>query len=239
MQVLGLPGWLVAGIVLGLPGWLVAGIVLGLPGWLVAGIVLGLVFTAMAVVAFVFGPRLFPGPETDRDRGGAADERRRQEIRGYLRYVGEQFAEDHVVAGQRVAFYLPERDVAVTFDPRTYFRLESSAVQAVLVEHELPGAALGSRLPFETPPPTADRSGVAGESASVAGESASVAGDSPEAEGTAAAFARLGLTTGADVEAVRAAYRERVKAVHPDHGGDPERFQQLREAYAVASEAAS
>lgn len=41
----------------------------------------------------------------------------------------------------------------------------------------------------------------------------------------------LGIDPGASREAVRAAYRERVKEVHPDRGGDPERFQEVQWAY--------
>jgi len=33
---------------------------------------------------------------------------------------------------------------------------------------------------------------------------------------------------------VKAAYRERIKEVHPDHGGDRETFEAVREAYAAA-----
>ncbi|MFB6075195.1 MAG: J domain-containing protein [Haloarculaceae archaeon] len=48
----------------------------------------------------------------------------------------------------------------------------------------------------------------------------------------AEAYRRLGLEPGADQSAVKAAYRERVKAVHPDtDGGDEERFKRVKEAY--------
>jgi curved DNA-binding protein CbpA len=33
---------------------------------------------------------------------------------------------------------------------------------------------------------------------------------------------------------VKAAYREQVKDAHPDHGGDHEEFQRVREAYVTA-----
>ena len=45
------------------------------------------------------------------------------------------------------------------------------------------------------------------------------------------AYETLGLEPGADLEAVRAAYRERAKETHPDLGGDPEAFIRVREAY--------
>ena len=47
----------------------------------------------------------------------------------------------------------------------------------------------------------------------------------------AEAYETLGLEPGADPEAVRRAYRERVKETHPDRGGDPGAFIRVREAY--------
>lgn len=181
---------------------------------------MGAAFTAVAGVAFLVGTRLFP----ERDHGGRAggDARRRAEIRAYLDAIGERYVEDHPVAGQSVAFYLPERDVAVTFDARAFFRIDGTDTRAVLVEHELPGAALGRRLPFETPDPTPD--GVSGRDR-----------DAPPA---AVAFDELGVSPDATPDAVTAAYRRRVKEVHPDTGGDPESFRRVREAYTVAKEAA-
>jgi len=41
----------------------------------------------------------------------------------------------------------------------------------------------------------------------------------------------LGVDREADDEAVKAAYRERVKDAHPDHGGSPEEFRLVRDAY--------
>ncbi|MFB6157207.1 MAG: J domain-containing protein, partial [Haloferacaceae archaeon] len=142
------------------------------------------------------------------------NERRRTEIREYLRAIGEPYAEDHEVEGRRIAFYLLHRDVAITFDAQAYFRLESAGVRTVLCEHEMPGWQLGRRLPFETPDLADERR------------------DAPDP--VTAAFEELGLTPGADSDAVRAAYRERVKDVHPDQGGDSEAFKRVREAYATA-----
>jgi hypothetical protein len=237
----------------------------GLPGWLVGGLALAAAFTLGAALLFLLGPRLLPPPETDRGRR-VDDDRRREEIRGFLRYIGEPFVEDHQVGGETVAFYLPERDVAVTFDPRAYFRFEGAATHAVLAEHEMPGAALGHRLPFETPTPGSHAAGGDGRDGGVGragtgdwqgsgsrdvgargvGARDGVAARREDAAlgpatggSTAAAFATLGLPPSAGVEAVRDAYREQVKAVHPDQGGDREAFQQLREAYAVALEATS
>ena len=45
------------------------------------------------------------------------------------------------------------------------------------------------------------------------------------------AYEALGVEPGADLEAVREAYRERAKETHPDLGGDPEAFIRVREAY--------
>ena len=49
-------------------------------------------------------------------------------------------------------------------------------------------------------------------------------------------YAVLGLRPDADAEAIKAAYRVKVKAVHPDHNGQadaPSQFHQVAEAYAV------
>jgi hypothetical protein len=47
----------------------------------------------------------------------------------------------------------------------------------------------------------------------------------------AEAYRTLGLDPGADETAVREAYRERVKEVHPDRGGDEESFRRVTRAY--------
>ena len=113
-------------------------------------------------------------------------------------------------------FYLPERDVAITFDARAFYRIDRSATEPVLVEHEMPGVALGHRLPFETPEIDL--------------------GDDSDADldPETAAYAVLGLPAGADLAEVKRAYRERVKDVHPDHGGDRDEFERVREAYTAA-----
>ena len=45
------------------------------------------------------------------------------------------------------------------------------------------------------------------------------------------AYRALGLDAGADAETVRRAYRERVKEVHPDRGGDEDAFRRVTAAY--------
>jgi len=183
-----------------------------LPEWLVVGLWLSGAVGALIAGIFVAGARLYPTEPTRQTATGEG--RRRTEIRQYLSTIGEAFAENHFVEGQHVAFYLPERDVAITFDARAYFRIEHSPTHAVLVEHEMPGMHLGDRLPFETPDLADD--------------------DDDRIDPRQAAFAVLGLSPGASPTEVRRAYREKVKEVHPDHGGDRERFQQVREAYTTA-----
>lgn len=58
-----------------------------------------------------------------------------------------------------------------------------------------------------------------------------VAYRSPTGMSRTEAYRRLGLEPGADEAAVRSAYRQRVKEVHPDRGGDEETFKQVTEAY--------
>jgi DnaJ-domain-containing protein 1 len=199
----------------------------GLPSWLVIGVLLGLGGSLLVAAAFLAANRLLPGQPRER-APGAGESRRRVEFREYLDAIEEPYAEDHVVDGQAVAFYLPDRDVAVTFDARAYYHIKSnvhhiesnvhhieSNVHPVLVEHEVPGAMFGDRLPFETPEIDVDDG----------------AGEDDALE---AAFAELGVPAGATIEEVRRAYRQRIKEVHPDQGGDEEAFRRVREAYATA-----
>ena len=193
-----------------------------LPVWFVEGMVLAAGATILVLLAFVGGQRAFARLE-DEGRGGRREsysgaERRFAEIRHYLNAIDERYVEETTVGGEAVEFYLPERDVAVTFDARVFFRLQGSDTEVVLIEDELPGAALGSRLPFETP-------------------EISFGADEDDGQGrVAAAFAALGLPATADVEDVKRAYRRRVKEVHPDQGGDEEEFRRIREAYDTARE---
>jgi hypothetical protein len=191
-------------------------VVAGLPTWLVTGALLGLAGSLLAALAFLSAGRLIPGEERAQGSRQSGEARRRTEFREYLTAIDEPYAENHPVAGQHVAFYLPRRDVAITFDPQAYYHIEGSGTVAVLAEHEMPGSVLVDRLPFETPDVDF---GDGGES------------DVDPARG---AFAELGVPTGASPEEIERAYRRRVKEVHPDQGGDEEAFRRLREAYTVA-----
>ncbi|PSP40370.1 hypothetical protein BRC63_05770 [Halobacteriales archaeon QH_10_70_21] len=199
-----------------------------MPRWVVVGVAAGAVVSAGVAATFVVAPRLLPdGSESSEERrsGRSTEAIRRSEIRDYLGRIDEQFAENAEVAGERVAFLLPERDVAVTFDARTFLALERTPTHVILAEHEMPGVALGNRLPFETPDLSLGSEDPADREAQL---------------GTAdAAYDVLGLPHGADEEAVRRAYRRRVKEVHPDQGGDEEEFQRVQEAYDAAKRYAS
>jgi len=187
----------------------------GLPNWLLVGVGLGLASSVVVALLFVTAVRLFPTAPVDRQDGG--ERRRRTEIREYLDAIDEQYAENHPVEDQTVAFYLPQRDVAVTFDPRAYYRIDRSDTRAVLVEHELPGFQLGTRLPFEVP-------------------EVDLGPDESAADPLSAALAELGVSADAGLDEIRTAYRRRVKETHPDHGGDEDEFKRVREAYTTARE---
>lgn len=228
-----------------------------LPVWLLVGVGLGVLFSGVVALAFYVGLRRYPDAPSN-GAGSDGGDRRREEIRRYLEAIGEPYQENAEVAGATVAFYLPERAVAITFDARAFFRIREAGGTAVLAEHELPGANLGARLPFETPTfgrdehdATADRRvgperrrraarrASTDRGGSAGGAAAGRRLRSEEREATRrrrAAFAALGLPPDADEEAVEAAFRRRVKQAHPDHGGDSAQFRRVREAYEVASE---
>jgi DnaJ-domain-containing protein 1 len=193
----------------------------GLPRWLLHGLALGVTCSLVVSVLFYLLVRRYPTirPSSSATRRG--EDRRRIELRQYLQAIGEEFAEDRLVQEQRVAFYLPTRNVAITFDPRAYYRIERSTTRAVLVEHEMPATQLGERLPFETPALTTNAAAESGVDA------------------VEAAFAVLGISVEASPEDVRRAYRRKIKDVHPDHGGDQDSFRQVRDAYDTAREHAS
>lgn len=192
-----------------LPEWLSM-----FPPWLLTGLGVGVAASVVVAGIFVAADRLYPTAPIDPSQTFDGTARRRAEIRDYLRTIGEPFAEDHPVHGHTVAFYLPSRDVAITFDAQAYFHIERAGTYAVLCEHEMPGAQLGRRLPFEVPERHLEPEHVA--------------------DPVVAAFARLGLSTRASRDEVKTAYRSQVKETHPDHGGDQAAFKQLREAYTTA-----
>ncbi|WP_017342742.1 J domain-containing protein [Halorubrum sp. T3] len=223
------------------------------PRWVLWGVGLGIAATGVVAVAFYLGDRFVPAPAASAGRRGAAgDERRRREIRTYLTAAGERFAEDHAFDDVSVPFYLPERGVAITFDAHDYFRLEGEGVYTVLCEHEMPGRGLGRRLPFDVDEPdwatdestrsSAGRSGRFGGGRFGGARSATGRSAGPSRPGGPAgrtdpvgdAFDELGVSRDADLDAVKGAYRERVKETHPDQGGDEESFRRVREAYATA-----
>lgn len=192
------------------------------PLWVGLAIAAGL--SVVFAVLFVVAERRYPTrppPDGDTDAG---EQKRRAEIRAYLDAIGERYAEEHFVAGQHVAFYLPGRDVAITFDARAYFRIAATDTYPILVEHEMPGAHLGARLPFETPEMDAEDDD---------------AGEKADPTDPDDAFAVLGLTADASLSEVRSAYRERVKEVHPDQGGDERTFKRVRQAYTTARQRAA
>jgi hypothetical protein len=175
---------------------------------------MGAVAAVLVAGIFVVGDRLFPSPPVDRGARIDGTDRRRAEIRTYLGSIGEHYVEDAAVHDDTVAFYLPDREVAITFDPQAYFRIERAGTAAVLCEYEMPAHQLGRRLPFETPRREADTTSTT----------------------IGSAFEHLDLPPTADAEEVKRAYRRRVKDVHPDHGGDSESFRRLRDAYTTAKE---
>lgn len=200
-----------------------------LPRWLVVGAVAGLLSSLCVAATFLVATRVFPD-HADPRRGTrrSTESRRRAEIRRYLGTLGERYREDASLDGRDVAFYLPDRDVAVTFDARTFLALEGTDTHTVLAEHELPGAALGGRFPFETPTVTDESTGAGSETARNDSRTASNSG------AAASAYAVLGLSSDAGEEAIRRAYRERIKEVHPDRGGTEAEFLEVREAYDTA-----
>ena len=214
------------------------------PRWVLWGVGLGGVATAVVAFAFYLGDRFVPAPAASTGgRGAAGDDRRRREIRTYLDAAGERFDEDHAFDGVSVPFYLPGRGVAITFDAHDYFRLEGEGVYTVLCEHEMPGRGLGRRLPFDVDEPdwaTDESPGAGGGRSAGSGagrfgaRAATGRGPAGRADPVGDAFDELGLDRDADVDAVKGAYRERVKETHPDQGGDEESFRRVREAYATA-----
>jgi len=192
-----------------------------LPTWLLLGVGLGAVASAAVGTVFYFGDRLFPPVDREGQTGYVdGNLRRHAEIRSYLNALDERFVENADLDGLTAAFYLTDHDVAITFDPRVFFGLESAATYVVLCEDEMPVSSLGRRLPFEVDEP--ERS--AGQRRRTANRSVT------------SAFQELGLDAEASADEVRSAYRSLAKEAHPDHGGTEAEFKQLQDAYATAKE---
>jgi hypothetical protein len=184
--------------------------------------------TIVAAGLFWAGNRHLRAPGRNPARG-QGDGKRLAEIRAYLGQLDQPVRERHPLAGGVVAFYLPESDVAIIFDPRTFYRVERTSTHAILLEHEVPIRALGRRLPFETPEPassTEDRMG---------GHRPSRGQDEQTSEYTRA-LSVLSASEDASERAIRRAYRARVKEVHPDHGGTIAEFRRVQEAYTTVQQ---
>jgi hypothetical protein len=185
--------------------------------WLVAGLLLGGALSVLVGAAFVVGQRLYPDATQAANRRTSGEARRRTEIREFFDAIGEPYVENRSIAGQPVAFYLPERDVAITFDVEAFFRIRRTGRVAILYEHEMPVGHLAARLPFEVP--------------EITRPSRTDGRDSVRT-----AFETLEVPVGVGPDRIDEAYRDRIKESHPDHGGDEAEFRRVREAYAVAKE---
>lgn len=212
-----------------------------LPQWLVSGLLLGVAASVVVAAVFALGERYIPDPEpSGRHVGGAS--RQRAAIRTFFEEIGEPFYEEYEVGYTRVAFYLPERDVAITFDPRAFLRLDDTDTFVILCEHELRIATLAQRLPFDVGRPSDGRSsGRRRSDRRTRGRRTSrnrrgATERPPRGKSVDDAFDTLGLASDADEDAVKSAYREQVKEVHPDQGGSQEEFQRLQDAYVTAKE---
>lgn len=180
-----------------------------LPVWLVNGVILGIVAAAGVLFVYLVGLRWF---DLGRPAGQTHDPDglRRTEVRAYLAAIGEAAVEDVAIEGTEVAFWLPDRAVAITFDAGAYFRLRDAGVTTVLLEHEVPGDRIGNRLPFDTP---------------------SVETHRPVDDGATWARSVLDVPVDAPEAVIERAYRERIKEVHPDVGGDATDLIEVIEAY--------
>lgn len=197
-----------------------ASVLEAIPPAILAGLALGGVFSCLAAAIFTVGERWFPTQSTPvQEQGGYSSEGRRQdEIRSYLQGIDERYIEGYSLEGTTVAFYLPARNVAVTFDAQDFFHLQGTTdTYVILAEHEMPGVHLGHRLPFEVPEhaPT---------------------GPVDVQTRLEQAYRALGVSKTAGAAEIKTAYRDRVKQVHPDHGGDRDSFREVQEAYATVKE---
>lgn len=232
----------------------------GLPSWLISGLLLGVAASIVVAVVFALGERYIPDPDRSGRRVGGPGQQR-AELREIFDEADEPFLEDYQLGTTTIAFYLPDRDVAITFDPRAYLRLVDGPTHVVLCEHGVPGATIGRRLPFDLglgggrratgagprggragqrgrgrrAGPRGARAGPSGGTGSRGGPGAGAGGRDPVGD----AFDFLGVSRDADADEVQSAYREQVKELHPDQGGSEAEFKRLQEAYDTAKEYAS
>ncbi|WP_053947612.1 J domain-containing protein [Halolamina sediminis] len=213
----------------------------GLPSWLVSGLLLGVAASVVVALVFALGERYIPDPDRSGQRVGGPG-RQRAEIRAVFDAADEPFLEDYEIGTTTVAFYLPDRNVAITFDPRAYLRLVDGPTHVVLCEHEVPGATIGRRLPFDLGVDASERAtgaGPRGGSRARAGGRGGPRAAATRGDPVGDAFEFLDLERDADADEVQTAYREQVKELHPDQGGSEEEFKRLQEAYSTAKEYAS
>ncbi len=217
----------------------------GLPSWLVSGLLLGVAASVVVALVFALGERYIPDPDRSGRRVGGPG-RQRAEIRAVFDAADEPYLEDYELGTTTVAFYLPDRDVAITFDPRAYLRLADGPTHVVLCEHEVPGATIGRRLPFDLGVDASERAAGAGPRGGRRGRAGPRGGPggargatAPRGDPVGDAFDFLDLDRDADADEVQTAYREQVKELHPDQGGSEEEFKRLQEAYSTAKEYAS
>ena len=176
------------------------------PAWLSTGLLMGAILTLIIGVVFILGIWRYPDRVHPTTSGVSVTDRRRHTLVQYLRDAGETVHTEVTVGDVPVAVYLPARDVAFVFAPGAYFALRETSTQVILCELEARPAAIAQQLPFIDAPRRVD----------------------PE---LSEALAILGVPHDADEATVRAAYRSRVKDCHPDRGGDPAEFAQVRRAY--------
>lgn len=174
---------------------------------------LGAIAALVVLLAFLVGTRWSTASSPRRDKYDP-DGLRRAEVRAYLDAIGERAAEAATVDGVEVDFWLPDRAIAITFDAAAYFHLTEAGIETVLLEHEVPGDQLGSRLPFETPP---------------------IRTRTRRQDDSAWAHEVLDVDATADDRAIEEAYRDQIKAVHPDVGGSQEALIEVLEAYEILS----
>lgn len=219
---------------------------LSVPDWLFLGLAYAAGAATLAVAAFALTGRAFPANPLAGTRLGDrfGSTRHRGNVRRYLDAIRERYVEDAVVGDVRVAFYLPDRDVALVLSRAAADRLRHAETYVVYCAPRMRADQLADRLPFQTPTVERSRGARPGDTyrtttdrttGSRAGRRRQGAGERQDARTRVSrAFRTLGVPRDASVEEVQSAYREKVKDVHPDHGGSEEAFARVQDAYATA-----